>query len=97
MRRDSGKNLEMYYLTKRQYYRGVQTNKTFFLLARKRRHRAEAESTFLQESYIKESTIGDRAEETPRENRAEHREQGRRDTSWTGTRKRKVLEAEGGP
>lgn len=44
-----------------------------------------------------ESAGEDRAEETPGENRAEHREQGRRDISWTGTRKQEVLEAEGGP
>lgn len=44
-----------------------------------------------------ESAGEDRAEETPRKNGAEHREQGRRDTSWTGTRKQEVLEAEGGP
>lgn len=50
-------------------------------MVRKRRNKSEAENTYLQKSSKKESTIGDKAEEIPRENQAGSREQGRRGTS----------------
>lgn len=74
-----------------------------FLLTRGQKQKQTSSSKAVEREVVcqhdvaVESAGEDRAEETPRENRAEHREQGRRDISWTGTRKQEVLEAEGGP